>query len=42
MMSIYEEDLTPSNSKAEVKESEELEDEEGINVPIVSDNRSNF
>ena len=42
MLSIQDEDITPSNWKAEVKESEELEDEEGINVPIVSDNRSNF
>ena len=36
-MSIQEEDITPSNSKSEVKESEELDDEEGINLPFVSD-----
>jgi hypothetical protein len=42
MLSIQEEDFTPSNWKAEVKESDELDAEEGINVPIVSDQRSNF
>ena len=42
MLSIQEEDFTPRNWKAEVKESDELDAEEGINVPIVSDQRSNF
>jgi len=42
MQSYADEDISPCHGMAEVKESDELEEEEGVNVPLVSDQRSNF